>query len=180
MSSVLNERVRDNLLEQRDLTLEKALDIIRISDIKAEQAKACHSIGDTDMHAIRKSTRTRQWAKRGNEAERTRPREATRATTGMVVNCLFCGKTHDRGKCPAWGRKCRVCQGLNHFAPKCRKLKAGRDVKTVETEQYGVGSLKDDSVTKHSVHCVNRRQTEPGYILLGIGLHGVKFVLYMC
>ena len=91
------------------------------------------------------------------------------------MNCSFCGKTHDSGKCPAWGRKCRVCQGLNHFTAKCRKLKVRRDVKTVETEQSGVGSLKDDSATQHTVNCVNRRQTEPGYITLGIGSHRVKF-----
>ena len=175
VSSVRDERVRDRLLEQRELTLEKALDIIRSSEIKAEQAKAWHSIGDTDVHAMKKGTRTKQWGKRGSEAERIRPRETTRATTGVVVNCSFCGKTHDRGKCPAWGKKCRVCQGLNHFAAKCRKLKVRRDVKTVENEQYGVSSLKDDSATQHTVNCVNRRQTEPGYITLGIGSHRVKF-----
>ena len=76
VSNVLNERVRDKLLEQCDLTLEKTLDIIRSSEIKAEQAKAWNSIGDMDMLAMRKGTRTRQWGKHGNEAER-RPREAT-------------------------------------------------------------------------------------------------------
>ena len=101
---------------------------------------SCNSIGDTDVHAMRKDTRMKQREKRGNEAARIRPRETRRATTGIVVNCSFCGKTHDRGKCPAWGRKCRVCQGLNHFAAKCRKVR--RDVRTVETEQYGVSSLK--------------------------------------
>ena len=93
-----------------------------------------NSTGDTDVHAIRKETRMKQREKRGNEAERIRPRETRLATTGIVVNCSFCGKTHDRGKCPAWGRKCRVCQGLNHFAAKCRKLKVRRDVRTVENE----------------------------------------------
>ena len=36
VSSVLDERVRDKLLEKRDLALEKALDIIRNSEVKAE------------------------------------------------------------------------------------------------------------------------------------------------
>ena len=93
VSSVRDERVRDRLLEQRELTLEKALDIIRSSEIKAEQAKAWNSIGDTDVHMMRKGTRTKQWGKHGNEAERPRPRETTRATIGIVVNCSFCGKT---------------------------------------------------------------------------------------
>ena len=95
--------------------------------------KAWNSIGDTDVHAMRKDTRLKQRGKRGNEAERIRPRKTTRATTGIVVNCSFCGKTHAREANVAWGRKCRVCQGLNHFAAKCRKLKVRRDVRTVET-----------------------------------------------
>ena len=36
VSSVLDERVRDKLLEKRDVMLEKALDIIRNSEVKAE------------------------------------------------------------------------------------------------------------------------------------------------
>ena len=67
------------------------MDIISSSEIKAEQAKAWNSIGD--RHA------RDEWGKRGNEAECIRPtREATRATIGIVVNCSFCEKTHDRSK----------------------------------------------------------------------------------
>ena len=47
-----------------------------------------NSIGDTDVHAMRKFTRMKQREKRGNEAERIRPRETTPATTGIVVNCF--------------------------------------------------------------------------------------------
>ena len=52
VSIVLDERVRDKLLEKQDLTLEETLDIIRNSEVKAERAKAWSSIGDTDVHAI--------------------------------------------------------------------------------------------------------------------------------
>ena len=36
VSSVLNEKVRDTLLEQRDLTFEKEMNNIKCSGIKAE------------------------------------------------------------------------------------------------------------------------------------------------
>ncbi|RLJ22808.1 hypothetical protein DJ031_00240, partial [bacterium endosymbiont of Escarpia laminata] len=158
VSSVIDERVRNQLLEKRDVTLEKALDIIRNSEVKAERAKAWNSVGDVDVHSMKKNTRTRQFAKHGSEADHARPREKMYAKTSTVVNCSFCGKTHERGKCPAWRQKCRVCQGLNHFAVKCRKLKVRRDVKTIGTEQYGVSSLIDDSATRHSVNRVDGRQ----------------------
>ncbi|KAI0222010.1 hypothetical protein LSAT2_026731, partial [Lamellibrachia satsuma] len=41
VSSVLDEKVRDKLLEKRDLALEKALDIIRNSEVKAEVQFEC-------------------------------------------------------------------------------------------------------------------------------------------
>ena len=32
--------------------------------------------------------------------------------------CKFCVRTHPFGRnnCPAWGKKCFECQGMNHFA----------------------------------------------------------------
>ncbi|RLJ22806.1 hypothetical protein DJ031_00230, partial [bacterium endosymbiont of Escarpia laminata] len=42
-------------------------------------------------------------------------------------------------------------------------------------EQYGVSSLIDDSATRHSVNRVDGRQTDAGYITLGIGSHKVQF-----
>ena len=63
VSSVIDERVRDTLLEQRDLTLEKALNITRSSEIKSEQTKAWNVISDTDVNTMMKGTRTKQWGK---------------------------------------------------------------------------------------------------------------------
>ena len=41
--SILDERVYDKLLEKHDLMLEKALNILRNSEVKAERAKAWSS-----------------------------------------------------------------------------------------------------------------------------------------
>ena len=82
-------RVRDKLLERGDLTQEKAFDIIRNSEAKAERAKAWSSIGDTDVHAMGKGTRPKQFGKRGSVAERARPRERPHAKTGTVLTVCF-------------------------------------------------------------------------------------------
>ena len=126
---------------------------------------------------MRKRTRPKQFGKHGSEAEHARPREKTPAKTG-TVNCMFCGKTHDKDKCPAWGQKCRACQRLNHFVPKCRKFRINRrDVKTVGNEEYGVSTLRviDDSVTRHSFNRMEGQHKDAGYITLGIGSHRVQF-----
>ena len=33
--------------------------------------------------------------------------------------CQCCGKSHDRGNCPAYGKSCNKCKGPNHFKAMC-------------------------------------------------------------
>ena len=35
-------------------------------------------------------------------------------------NCKFCGKAHNKGECPAYGKVCNRCGRKNHFESKCR------------------------------------------------------------
>ena len=34
--------------------------------------------------------------------------------------CGKCGKSHERGNCPTYGKTCNKCQGINHFKAVCR------------------------------------------------------------
>ena len=34
--------------------------------------------------------------------------------------CGKCGKSHEQGNCPAYGKTCNKCQGINHFKAVCR------------------------------------------------------------
>ena len=34
--------------------------------------------------------------------------------------CGKCGKSHERGNCPTYGKTCNRCQGINHFKAVCR------------------------------------------------------------
>ena len=36
-------------------------------------------------------------------------------------NCRFCGKSHDKEECPAYGKICNGCGGRNHFEAKCNR-----------------------------------------------------------
>ena len=33
----------------------------------------------------------------------------------QLDNCRYCGKNHDRGNCPAFGKECSKCSRKNHF-----------------------------------------------------------------
>ena len=36
------------------------------------------------------------------------------------TDCKFCGKSHGKGKCPAYGKVCNNCGRKNHFESKCQ------------------------------------------------------------
>ncbi|XP_063374779.1 uncharacterized protein LOC134662477 [Cydia amplana] len=38
-------------------------------------------------------------------------------------NCNYCGGKHEPRKCPAYGRRCAVCNIYNHYAEMCRYKK---------------------------------------------------------
>ena len=49
-------------------------------------------------------------------------------------HCGKCGKSHERGNCPAYGKTCGRCQGINHFKAVCRSKVASQDGDRALTE----------------------------------------------
>ena len=43
--------------------------------------------------------------------------------------CGKCGRSHDRGNCPAYGTKCFKCGGMNHFKQFCRTRRSSSSSK---------------------------------------------------
>jgi hypothetical protein len=52
---------------------------------------------------------------------------------------MFCGRTHGRRNCPAFGKECHACKKKNHFAKYCTSTRR----KKVDALQYD--STFDDS-----------------------------------
>ena len=44
-------------------------------------------------------------------------RPSGRGNTGQ--HCGKCGKSHERGNCPIYGKTCHKCKGINHFKAVC-------------------------------------------------------------
>ena len=57
---------------------------------------------------------------------------------GQKRVCSRCGNTHRPRQCPAYGKRCLKCDGLNHFARVCRGSR--QDMNLVQSE----GLAKDD------------------------------------
>ena len=69
---------------------------------------------------------------------------STQNTSGGKINCKFCGRKHTFGRdsCPAWGKRCRKCNELNHFENVCTK----RDMPLSEIKK--ADSISTNPVTR--------------------------------
>jgi hypothetical protein len=58
--------------------------------------------------------------------------EKSSNSNAFIDNCQYCGGSHPKNKCPSYGKSCKNCGKLNHFAKVCR----AKNVKeiTAETE----------------------------------------------
>ena len=70
------------------------------------------------------------------------------------TDCKFCGKSHDKGKCPAYGKVCNNCGHKNHFESKCTS-KSNSERKTKSFRKCGKCGHK-------KVDCVEYSQKESG------------------
>ena len=73
---------------------------------------------------------------------KTKSRPA-RKKKDFFKNCKFCGGSHKRGECPAFGQKCRSCRSTNHFAKCCPKAKKVQQLECESSTESLVSSDDD-------------------------------------
>ena len=112
---VKDASVRKLLLQKRDLTLEKAVDICRGAEATAAQLQKMNT--ENDVNKVKYHDRKKRLKMLTEKHEDRRERKYTK-------ECRYCGKLHsfdNKKNCPAWGRKCSLCKRYNHYATKCLK-----------------------------------------------------------
>ena len=67
--------------------------------------------------------------------------------------CGFCGRSHARGRCPAFGKTCAKCSHKNHFAVVCRSTKAAHKVSAESTERTPQLDREEDDYMVYNVGC---------------------------
>jgi hypothetical protein len=133
---IRDDATRRKLLQLRDLTLNKAIDLCRASEAAGQQLKAM--AGPDEVQAVN-STHSSGVASRGQRDNRSEYRggggERDQRAKGhghsgdskSAHRCKFCNRSHVMKKesCPAFGKTCNVCSGKNHFPASsvCKKAK---------------------------------------------------------
>ena len=116
---ISDPRLRERLLRERDLSLEKAIKLCRITEQSNEQSKVFDS-----PTAQASSIDTVQKTQVPVETEKT-------DDVKRIAKCKFCGSSHNRGSCPAYGATCHKCNGRNHYARCCLKLRSNIEERRV-------------------------------------------------
>ena len=146
-----DKRLQERLLQCDDLTLKKAVEMCKARETALLQAA---ELKPTDMDKCIEKLKT-GWKPSGSQEQskfRSQNTENGRLNTGERLNsgrppvrqqgqqCSYCGSTHRRGQCPAYGQSCNKCGRLNHFAAVCRS----RNVNVVDEHDEQSSSLSDN------------------------------------
>ena len=103
---IADNQIWARLLRESKLTLRKALEICRSS----KQA-------NLHLQQVDSGSETTHCVKSRGKQGMTKPKSQT---TAFICNCLFCGTSHNRGRCPAYGATCAKCYKKNHRTEQCR------------------------------------------------------------
>lgn len=129
---IKDDRIRERLLSEDNLTLVKAIDICRAS----EQAKRqLSSIKGSDVGEL--GAKQVETLKQNEKHNKTRNNGQSRRdyskSQDNLFSCSRCGTTHGPRSCPAYGKKCKRCQHKNHFTKYC-KAKKVNEITTTDEE----------------------------------------------
>jgi len=159
VAGVKERGVRERLLRDSDLTLPKAVDIVRAAEVTKAQMAAMSASGSDkakDVHAVHKGARPKQPSKpktgynKHSQSQGPPKSKSSHSQSSFVEKCEYCGRSHRKGKCPAFGQQCNKCSGWNHYASECKGGGFRKKVYTAELVE-SEGATEDQTFYIRSV-----------------------------
>ena len=117
MFGIRDLKVRERLLREKNLSLEKTDEICRSHETMVQQMKV---VGDAGL-SVADIGNVNAVSKKPKRGKRRRGRGSRNANT-RENSCEFCEREHDLAKrenCPAFGRSSNKCGKKNHFTNVC-------------------------------------------------------------
>lgn len=137
---IRNDSVREKLLAEEDLTLEKAIQICKISEQASKQLEEFKNPKPEVDRVDRVNSK--------KNLEKCKQSGSARNNRGGFKNenfdCQRCGKKHGVKSCPAYNKRCRKCHKVGHFFNFC-KSKNINVVDDLENKNFKRNSSDDCS-----------------------------------
>ncbi|KAI5107408.1 hypothetical protein C0J45_3046 [Silurus meridionalis] len=119
-----SDAMRERLLREVDITLEKAIQICIASETTKAQILQMH---DEECNAQTSARETKHVdAVKHKQARSNAQKNKNKVSEKDKVSkfkCNRCGTEHASRNCPAYDKQCKNCEKLNHFAKMCRSKK---------------------------------------------------------
>ena len=134
-----NTEHRFKLLEQLQCSdgrtsLENCIQLVQQLEMITDFSRISSSRLDENIHSVAQSDRNRS----RNQGEKTKNL------------CRYCGYSHERGRCPAFGKTCNLCTKRNHFAKVC--LKTNAKEKEDSTNYIGKENMLEDEEHGYNIY----------------------------
>lgn len=142
---IRDKQLREDLLKERDLNLEKCLQTCRAVALSKDQSKTLEP-DQGEVHFVKENQKRppklgRKLPSFKDDKDRVPAADRVpdanhrkKPKSKEFVTCKFCGNKHEkrRDKCPAFGKRCLSCKKMNHFTTQCR---LNTKVNVVETDE---------------------------------------------
>ena len=134
---VREEGLRQKLLEDKQLTLDKCMSIGRAYESSKQQLQSMSSEGDSSQVQRLLKKKNASNMKSTFSPTFSPSQRGKRQQQNSSRKCSRCGKypSHNRHECPAKGEICRKCNKEGHFAAMCRTKS---DVRFLEDEDGNI------------------------------------------
>jgi hypothetical protein len=154
-------KLKEKLLKDPNLTLERAIELCKISEAAHIQMKVLtqgqgdgfgkpNSTGESNVNVVKnpsvsQKSKTAKTPASTNDSSSAQTPDSNKK--GKKKICRRCGTFHKYRQCPAWGQTCKRCGGPNHFAEVCKS----RSVQVVGVDQ----SDSEEEESEFYVNAIN-------------------------
>ncbi|XP_048842528.1 uncharacterized protein LOC125715236 isoform X3 [Brienomyrus brachyistius] len=148
---VNNSNIRERLLLESDLTLDKTLTLASQVESAIQQAKTITGNDSVSVQAVQPRS---QFTKK-KYTQHIHPNKPFNASTTSSRSCFRCGSnTHlaNSSQCPAAKATCKSCHKVGHFARVCRSSKTS-DVREIQLPKLTVLYLNNTCHAPHTLTC---------------------------
>lgn len=119
---VRDQRLQQKLLEVKDLTVMRAVDICRAGELSREHIKMLSNTEVQQVHGAKTTTQPASAEEGKVKYPFNRDRsyiKSNRQYNSTYYLCKKCNSEHGPRQCPAYGKTCTKCKKMNHFARGC-------------------------------------------------------------
>lgn len=129
-----SQHLKERMLRETDLTLEKAIALARADEETKKQLKQMTNTASPE--SVDNLHRKYETKKKFDKNTNVTGKDKYQKTDGKVQkNCSRCGYNHPPRKCPAYGQKCSKCSKMNHYSRVCKSIQEIEDNASVLSDE---------------------------------------------